>query len=182
MNDTQSSKRGHVVPKWLGFSDALKKRELIIPRGKPFEINEYTKKNIEEYKEFKQTPLIETASSLLGSAIVVGNESLAREMAIFIKKKRAASKLSLEIADKILNQNMTNKHDVEIGVRIAQIKNWIRKFPKSAIPWIELARLYTINGQNKKAKRAVIVALNLAPFDRYIVRCGVRFFLHYRGK
>src|SRR6266542_4044450 len=105
MNDTQSSKRGHVVPKWLEFSVALKKGELIIPKGKPFEINEYTKKNIEEeYEEFKQVPSIEKASSLIGSAIVIGNEPLAHEMAFFIKKKRAAaSQISIAIADKVLN-------------------------------------------------------------------------------
>jgi tetratricopeptide (TPR) repeat protein len=179
MNNTHSSKRGHVVPKWLEFSNALEKGELVIPRRKPFGINEYTKKNIEaELKEFKQTPSIENALSLLGAAIVIGDKLLEREMATFIKRQKGASKTSLELVDKILNPDKSDPRFVEVNLRIAEIKNWINKYPKNAISWIQLARLYTINGQFEKAKKAAKIALNLAPFDRYVVRCGVRFFLH----
>ncbi len=179
MNDAQNNRRGRVIPRWLEYPKALKGGELVIPRKTPFEVNDRTKNTIDkEYQEFKLTPSLEIACSLLGAAIVVGDRTLAEEMARFIKEKKGIDKAFLALADKILNRGSTAEVAVETNLHIAQTKSWINKFPRNAIAWIELARLYTIKGQKHKAKRAVLVALGLAPFDRYIVRCAVRFFLH----
>jgi hypothetical protein len=69
-------------------------------------------------------------------------------------------------------------YGVKINLRISALKKLTEKFPRNAIPWIELARLYTVKGQHGQARRAVLIALNLAPYDRYVVRCAVRFLLH----
>lgn len=179
MNDALSSKRGHVVPKWLEFSKAIRGRDLSIPKVAPFKVNELTKRHIDkEFRDFKQNPSIENVNSLLGTAIVIGDDTLAYDMAKFIKTKSNVDKPIIKLADKILNPDTTNILSQEINVRIANTKRWLSKFPRNAIAWIELARLYTIKGQNQKAKKAVFVALDLSPFDRYVVRCGVRFLLH----
>ena len=41
-----------------------------------------------------------------------------------------------------------------------------------------MARLYTIKGQIKKARRAVLVAVSLAPSNRFVVRSAARFYMH----
>ncbi len=179
MNDTQNTQRAHVVPKWAGFSKTSKKGELIVPRKKPFVINEYTSREIDaEYQEYKQNPSVQNALSLLGSALVTANISLAHDAASFLKSKRSASKTTIDFADKILHPGKGDESEFETALHITKIKEWLNKYPKSALHWIELARLYAISGQHAKAKRAVVIALNLAPFDRYVVRCGVRFFIH----
>ena len=182
MNDSKSEQRGHVVPKWLEYSDAVKGKEFIVPRKTPFVTNEVTAKNIEEeYKEFKENPSSEIASSLLSAAIIIDDKPLAEDMARYLKDKQNVDQATLDLADKILNPppslDARTKID-RINLRIATLKNRTVKFPRSAIPWIEMARLYTIKGQHQKARRSALIALNLAPFDRYVVRCAVRFFLH----
>lgn len=179
MNSTFSIKRGHVVPKWLNFSDALRKSEIITPRKHPFKINQITKENVDqEYKEFKESPSIDNAFSLLSAAIITNDNQLKRDIAFFLKKKIKPSELSLDLVEKVLDVEEDKDGLPDINLQIAKIKKWVSKYPKSAIPWVELGRFYTIKGQHNKASRAVTVALNLAPTDRYIVRCGVRFFLH----
>src|SRR5205807_1070689 len=62
---------------------------------------------------------------------------------------------------------------------IRTAKERVTKFPRDAFAWIDQARLYTILGQYNKARRAVLVALHLAPTDRIIVRSAIRFFAHH---
>ena len=64
------------------------------------------------------------------------------------------------------------------------IKKLLRFNPHSALDWIELARLYTINGQastqnDNKANRAIQTALQLAPNHRYVLRAACRFYIHF---
>ncbi len=179
MIDTYDSKRGLVIPKWLDFSKASKGEELWIPRKDTFKINSTTKRQFEEeYLDFKNNPSPHKASDLMGSAIVIGDATLAKELARYVKNCPSLKKPTLDLADKILNPDNQNPLNPELEIRIAESKSLLSDFPKNAIGWIEMARFYTIKGQLRKARKAVLVALNLAPFDRYIVRCGVRFFLH----
>jgi len=86
--------------------------------------------------------------------------------------------LSVKLADRILNEGIETAQVTEADLRIANIRKWTFQYHNDAIAWIELARAYTIKGLKIKAKRAIIVALQLAPYDRFIVRSAVRFFLH----
>jgi cytochrome c-type biogenesis protein CcmH/NrfG len=92
--------------------------------------------------------------------------------------QRRAVIVSIELAHKILNVDHDTEEVSEIDVRIAKLRKWVSEYPNSAIAWMDLARVFTIKGQGQKAKRAATIALQLAPHDRYIVRCAVRLFLH----
>jgi len=50
--------------------------------------------------------------------------------------------------------------------------------PRSSLAWLDLARSYTILGQNGHAERAVRAATNLAPNNRQVLRSASRFYLH----
>ena len=179
MNDTESLKRGHVIPKWLDLQSQAARREIEVPRGRPFEINQATKEGISrEMLEFKESPSLESACYLLGASSLIGDAQLARDMAHFIKTRQDAGQPIVELAGQVLEEIVIDFSLLQINTQIASLKEWVSRFPKSAVAWMELGRLYTIMGQRHKAKRAVLVALSLAPYDRYIVRCGVRFFLH----
>lgn len=178
MNNPQAQKRSHVVPKWLEYQKAIRKGELVFPRKSPFEINEVTKRSIQiDLEEFQVNHEPSIACRLMGAAIVVGDKQLAHDMARFIAKTGGVDLLSIRLADKILN--IDQKAEVsEADVRIAKLRKWVTEYPNSAIAWIDLSRAYTIKGQDQKAKKVAMIALQLAPHDRYVVRCAVRLFLH----
>lgn len=179
MNNLQTHKRSHVVPKWLEYPKAIKKGELVVPRKTSFEINKATKESIQnDLLEFKTDPTVEMACRLMGAGIVIGDEQLSRDMAAFLSKKGGVDSLSIKLADKILNFDGDIALVSEVDVRISYLRKWLSEYPKSAIAWIELSRALTIKGQDEKAKRAAKIALQLAPYNRYIVRCAVRLFLH----
>ena len=179
MNNFQIHKRSHVVPKWFEYPKAIAKGELYVPRGRPFEINRATKESIQiDLEEFMADPTPKMACRLMGAGIVIGDGQLSRDMATFITKKGEVDSLSIKLADKILNVDSNIELVTESDVRISHLRKWISEYPNSAIAWIELSRAFILKGQDVKAKRAAKIALQLAPYDRYIVRCAVRLFLH----
>jgi tetratricopeptide (TPR) repeat protein len=180
MNNSQTNKRSRVIPKWLEYPKAIKKGELVVQRRTPFVVNKATKKCIQiDLDEFKANQTPEMACRLMGAGIVIGDNQLARDMAVFLVKKGGwVDSLSIKLADKILNIGSDIEQVSEADVRISHLRKWISEYPNSAIAWIELSRAFTIKGQDEKAKRAAKIALQLAPYDRYIVRCAVRLFLH----
>lgn len=179
MNNAHSETRSHVIPKWVQPQSSLSKGETQIPRATPFIVNQATKTGIEtERMAFQENPTLESAYYLLGASVLIGDEALSHESARFIKEHDTPGKIITEFADNILGIEYLDMSVLRVDFQIANMKSWLREFPRSAIGWIELGRLYTIKGNKEKARRAVITALSLAPYDRYIVRCGVRFFLH----
>lgn len=61
---------------------------------------------------------------------------------------------------------------------INKTKNLTKNQQSNAINWVELARLYTIKNQIKKADKCIIIALELSPNNRFVLRSAVRFFIH----
>ncbi|OPL13429.1 MAG: hypothetical protein AVO39_10610 [delta proteobacterium MLS_D] len=114
----------------------------------------------------------------MGAGIIIGDNQLSHNMAAFIADRGGVDTLSIKLADKILNVAHNAEPVSEVDVRISKLRKWLLEYHRSAIGWIELSRAFTIKGQKEKAKRAAMIALQLAPHDRYIVRCGVRLFLH----
>ncbi|MEQ1522205.1 MAG: hypothetical protein ABL936_13120, partial [Aestuariivirga sp.] len=47
-----------------------------------------------------------------------------------------------------------------------------------AIAWLDLAFYQTMENHVDKAKRSMLVAMQLAPDNRFVLRCASRFFLH----
>jgi tetratricopeptide (TPR) repeat protein len=179
MIDPQENKRGRLVPKWLEYPKAIGTGELVVPRQTPFEINEATKKSIKhDLEEFATDPTSQMACRLMGAGIILGDNELSHDMASFIIDKRGVDPLSIKLANKILNITHNDEPLLEVDVRISKLRKWVSMYPRSAIGWIELSRAFTIKGQKEKAKRAAMTALQIAPYERYIVRCAVRLFLH----
>lgn len=179
MNNPQAHKRSHIVPKWFEYPKAIAKGELFVPRREPFEINKVTKESIQtDLEEFKTNPTALMACRLMGAGIIIGDEQLSHDMAEFVVKKRGVDLLSIKLADKILNVSNNIEQLSDFDVRISKLRKWVAEYPRNAIAWIELSRAFTIKGQTEKAKRAATTAIQLAPYDRYIVRCVGRLFLH----
>lgn len=179
MNDHQEHKRSRIIPRWLEYDAAAKMGELAIPKKNRFETNAATKESItSDLEEFTIHPTSFMACRLMGAGIIVGDFELSHDMAAYIQKHGGVDSLSASLADRILNEVSNVEPIKEVDVRIANIRKWTSQYHNDAIAWIELARAFTIKGLKEKAKKAVITAIQIAPYDRYIVRCAARFFLH----
>ena len=66
-----------------------------------------------------------------------------------------------------------------IHKKISSIKSSLRKFPQNTLGYVELARLYSILGQEKQAKNAMLKALCLGKNNRYVLRSAARLFAHF---
>lgn len=62
--------------------------------------------------------------------------------------------------------------------RIRDLKQAVRRDPRAALVWAELARRYAAMGQKNAAGHAMDTALALAPHDRFILRSASRLNLH----
>jgi len=175
----KDANRSLVIPKWLPFFKVCNDRDYNFPRKKDFIINPKTEASIRrDYSDFKNNPTVLSASDLLSSAIAINHMEIARDVARYLKSRKDVNDITIHLAERILDENSRCTPEPGFIVQISTLRQFLSKYPKNPIYWIELARLYTVKGYIKKANRAVISALSLAPFDRYIVRCGFRFFIH----
>ena len=175
-------RRSMVLPKWLEYPKAINTKDLSIPKAEPFKINSYTENQIsKQLDDFISDPSMYKPADPMGAAIVINDHDTATEMARYVLKASKLATPTLELAEKILNlagdNGLTYPH-LPTDKRIAFFKKEVLKYPHNSINWMELARCYTIKGQKYKARRAVTIALCLSPINRYIVRSGVRFFVH----
>ncbi|OXG06184.1 hypothetical protein BC749_102156 [Flavobacterium araucananum] len=67
---------------------------------------------------------------------------------------------------------------LEIHIKINNLKKKITNSPHNPVLWVEIARFYSILGQDKRAEKALLNALYLAPENRYILRSISRFYVH----
>lgn len=102
-----------------------------------------------------------------------------------IDKPGNAPPLVLNLAKRIASE--TGFHDVlrRSGTDQRITVPWLRRrlniSPRDPVGWVDLAREYTILGKFRRAERAIVVALQMAPANRFVLRSAVRFFVH-RGE
>jgi thioredoxin-like negative regulator of GroEL len=74
--------------------------------------------------------------------------------------------------------SMASQNSLTINSKLSALKVRVRKYPHSAISWVELAILYTILNQQEKATQALKVSLSLNNQNRYILRTAASLFVH----
>ena len=181
MIENKESKRSLVIPKWLPCEQSIKSRDYGIPRLESFV---HHKKTIsmfnEDYESFKRSSNNIVASDLMASAITLNFPDIAREIATVILENDKSNRISINLARNLVSTDENDPKKIEYNQKLREIRTFLHKYPRNPILWVELARLYTIKGLNKKAENAILTALNLTPIDRFVVRAGFRFFLHIR--
>jgi tetratricopeptide (TPR) repeat protein len=176
IHDTQ---KRCVIPKWRPLDDISKRRDIEMPRTKPFLLSPSTVSKLEaDYREFTLNPNPFIASDIMGAAYVVGEVRIATEMARHVKKSSILLKPTIELANRILHGEDAVRPVDNIQIRISQLKRKLYQSPKNPLLSVELARLYTIKGQLEKASRSIVTALALAPSNRYVIRSAARFYIH----
>lgn len=185
-----------VLPNWRSFSNTAKIGEL--NGSKKLLIEKSFNPDISDLiDEWVDNQTIGMAGDLMGVALVCNKEQDENviDAAKFIKSKADyVSKELLNTADLILNKNkivqkpILDSDSIDsfqeranlyfVYQKISELKSRLRINPKNSVLWTEIARYYSIIGQNKKAERAIKNALNLSPQNRFVLRSMARFFTH----
>ena len=172
-------KKRHVVPRWRQFHNAIDVGELHTPKGTfPDEVFQELDRRL---REWELAPSIMTASDLVHTAAIAGKLSSVADAVKCILESpnipdlvRQSTKLS---EDDYVDTHLASDN-VEEAVKIAYLKQVLRKWPRNAIAWTELALLYCQIGVEGKARWCIRIATNLAPSSRYVLRSATRFFVH----
>lgn len=186
-----------VLPNWRSFSNTAKigelngSKKLLIDKSFNPDISDL----IEGWLDFKT---IGMAGDLIGTAILCNKENDPNviDAATFLNENaKFATKELLNSADFILHKKRTDSKSILdttsldsfqeranlffVYKKINELKQKLITNPRNSILWTELARHYSIIGQNDKAERSIKNALYLSPDNRFILRSMARFFTHF---
>ena len=185
-----------LIPNWRSFSTTISLGELdsssVIPIVKPnLSIDEYI-------EDFQTNETIPFAADLISASIVNGftDNELVKKAAQFITdRQNEATKSQYDISKNILSTTETSTECPIENITIKELENCLPKenyylqiqrlkknlidFPYNPIIWVELSRCYSILGQEKQAVKSMKIAVQLAPENRFVLRCAVRLFSHY---
>lgn len=189
-----------VIPNWRSFWKTTALGELNVFRHGKVK-NEKERSIIDEYViDFKinQTPI--HASELLSVAISNGldcEDSVVEAANFLLTHESKASLSQILLSKAILNKNghtapekcLTNlkllseldESTSRTKTKIHETRNRLKRYPHNPILHVELSRYYSLLGQREHAIKAMMIASNLAPDNRFVLRCAARLSEHYHS-
>ncbi len=180
-----------LIPKWRDSSITSKLSESLPVFKENAFIYDFFSSDNQNYvlsvlEEWRDNKSIGGAANLLSFGHVTKLHSLIKEPAEYIVEySEYVPNHLLMLANKILgvnqeiskyeyNRDQTQKFYADASF----LKKKITTNPQDAIALVDLARIYSSLGQNKKAERAILTAVHLYPDHRFILRSASRFFVH----
>lgn len=192
MASIKGDKDRHVIPNWRNYQTTANLGELNGSINASLDYN--FKPDISDIlDDWEENKTIGVAGDILGVALTCNQKDniKVQEIARFIEENKGiSSKALLEAANQVLFQPVIVRKPIDgyllaesiqkydIYQKISTQKKILLKNPRNAIAWVELSRLYSIQGLDKKAERAMKNALFLAPENRFVLRSMARFFSH----
>jgi tetratricopeptide (TPR) repeat protein len=173
----------HTIARWNPLTTAQALGELNSMKTKNPNILSNTD-SIEHYRSvwLKEKNLF-AAIDFVSLAFIQGDVSIAQEAGQFISSKFNELSDMPVLMRKLLSADREDTIFTQIGIpvmEIARIKKYLINHPRDSIRWVELAWYYLIQGQNIKAEKALLIAYELTPNNRYIIRSISRFYLHMK--
>lgn len=189
-----------VVPTWRSFGKTTALGELnsiLSDSSKPPETS------IEEYvTDWKLNRTVAHAADLLSAAIVNNkreHESVSSAANYILQNKAQATQSQISLANQLLEKQTADDlsekfRDVTfetmplllnpepVRIKIRETKDLLSVYSRNAILYVELSRYYSILGQEVNSVKAMKTALNLAPDNRFVLRCATRLFAHYNNE
>jgi len=180
----------NVVPRWRDFQTTVQLGELGA---------EHPSREASPHVDL--TPLVSAweahhglsfAGDLISAALVNNLPDLARDASKFVLEfgERASASLRL-MATHVLGGLegpamlmmtepviTTPESSRQPSPAIARAKKELGSRPNNAILWMDLAYLYAVRGLAAQAERAIRIALQLAPSNRFVLRSAARFLVH----
>lgn len=130
---------------------------------------------------------IAAASDIFDTFLVTGDRSLLRHAISLLRPHKSV--IPARLKDSIIAAFRSDPDRLEIRKSIARretdesylrqsiriIKKRLLNYPRDALSYLELARLYTVIGSYEKSHKNLIRALALAPDSRAILRANLQF-------
>lgn len=181
--------RREVIPRWRGYEETMMIGELDPPQLKrPRPWSTSRESHDEHEKDWMERGGWSFAAELIGSGTVLGGSPSAVAAAKEVLAAETGQPLLESAAKRLLERNGEADERERllpsppaVPAEIKRFRASLRRNPRNAIRWCELARHYTIDGHRDKARRALQVARTLAPYDRYVLRSSARFEIHLRN-
>lgn len=171
-----------LVPRWRSLNLTTALGELSGPIGVPrksFGVDDFG----EKLASFRANPKMSSAAELLTAGFAHSRLGDVNEAAEFILRYDEGRLTVLrELARKVtMPYQAADPDDVQSpGEQIRDQRAILSVQPNNPLKWVELARNYLLVGSQRKARRAIEVALQLAPDDRFVLRSATRLYLHLR--
>jgi tetratricopeptide (TPR) repeat protein len=139
---------------------------------------------VEKLGSWRVNPSIVSAGELLEAALVEGVESEAVAAARFLLSPSSTATLPVRRLAALALKRAGKSDDIPNGVQVldkADKAIWrarAREHSDNPLAWVELSLHDVISGKREAARRAMRVALHLAPDSRHVLRSAARLFLH----
>lgn len=180
-----------VVPRWRSFRATLDRRELAPLRLQP-PLARPSRHELEvdlRLREWRDHGTPSYAADLLGAAMMLGDETILREAATALRAAGMQVRpVGRSVAELTLSELDSKSDDVGAALAredsafarasISQLRHSLRREQRNAIAWAELARFHAIVGNRLSSRRAMHVAIDLAPHSRFVLRSAGRLSVH----
>lgn len=197
MTARQPDSERRLVPRWRSSREAFNAGDLRSPRARaspPIAFPEVPQFDA-LINDWRLDPGHDIAADLVSTGVALGrtSEKEVQEAARVLESEpifaelRSLARCVLEGTIGLAEAQEHLPFDINLAraqlqAQIAFFKQRVRSYPRNAVAWVDLARLYTAAGQQGKAREAIRIATVLAPNNRFVLRSTARFFVHSDGK
>ncbi|MBZ9817625.1 tetratricopeptide repeat protein [Mesorhizobium sp. CA7] len=175
-----------LVPRWRSLAVTIDAKELASPAKIDEKKASYALADhlLEKLSMWRNAPSIIAAGELVEAALVEARETEAISAARFLLDERSTATLPLKRLAGLALKRAGRHAELPAALTILPRvdKNIWRKrtrlYPQNPLGWVELALFDVASGCREAALRSMLVALQLAPNDRHVLRSAARLFLH----
>jgi tetratricopeptide (TPR) repeat protein len=185
-----------IIPRWHSLEAALRQGELRSLRKAEAGADEQAQEELDRNEqEWRETRKLSAAAELVASSVVIGASEEAAEAAQALVDAEYVPELARRAAQRLLQRNVggldslsaeaaaatldPEAHAQQVITTIAALKRSLYRDPRQALAWAELARQYEALNQRDQARRAMSMALRLAPSSRFVLRAAARLAVHH---
>ncbi len=192
MSQLYDNKNRQIIPRWYPFKTACLMGDLRSDVLLQIPENISSASMLDKIRHWRTIPNVSHAIDLVGSALVIGdhdNDDVHDAARFIIGRSDKVSTLGLEMAslynsdrEQSASEFLPSKHLInEQYLHIAYLKSVVRRYPRNAIAWSDLAYNYTLLGQQQQAEECMDVAVSIAGDNRFILRSATRCYLHLKS-
>ncbi len=187
MSAAADNQNRQVIPRWRDLLATAEHGELGSARGGPHERDPRDLEGLDRrLRDFRAQRSLSFAADLVSASIVLGpTQETTRAAQVVLADRRSpamvldTAKWLLRRAGELEAQEIEEIEPHELRRRdIASLRQRLQSNPHNALRWVELSRNYINEGHERKAATAMRIAVNIAPRDRYVLRCSARLWTH----
>jgi tetratricopeptide (TPR) repeat protein len=173
------------IPRWRSLEAEIASSELGDARASSQMDGAKAPEFVERLEQWRLKHGILESAELVETAVILGEEQEAVGAArILLAAKSKVPDLVRQNAA-LLMQRAGLDYEVDSDAipkprtGTAIWRTYLKSHPRNALAWSELARVQLAEGfANRSAERSMLIAMQLAPFNRHILRSAARMYVH----